>query len=227
MTTAGGTRGRQPAAEFALASLMAFLVAFATATTRADVDLWGHVRFGLDLLMSGRLDRVDPYSFTSDRSWINHEWLAELVFAGAWRVAGNTGLIAVKCVSIGATLMLLAATLKRRGAAIRARVSLTGLALAGILQRVTHVRPQLFSVLLFAALVFLLHGGRDQSPAPRRLLLAIPLLGLWANLHGGWIVGVATLGLFSLGEAWQRADRDGAACSPSSGSPHSRRRPRW
>jgi len=41
--------------------------------TPADPDLWGHVRFGQDLLRSGRLSAVDPYSFTSDRPWVNHE----------------------------------------------------------------------------------------------------------------------------------------------------------
>ena len=34
--------------------------------TYADADLWGHVRFGLDILSAGHLPSVDPYSFTSD-----------------------------------------------------------------------------------------------------------------------------------------------------------------
>src|SRR5688572_26835224 len=55
-----------------------------TALTRADVDLWGHLRFGLDILETRSLHSVDPYSFTSDRPWLNHEWLAEVVIALAW-----------------------------------------------------------------------------------------------------------------------------------------------
>ena len=40
---------------------------FVLAQTRTDVDLWGHVRFGLDILNDGALHHQDPYSFTSDR----------------------------------------------------------------------------------------------------------------------------------------------------------------
>jgi len=52
--------------------------------TYADADLWGHVRFGLDILSAGHVPSVDPYSFTSDVMWVNHEWLAEVLFAFAW-----------------------------------------------------------------------------------------------------------------------------------------------
>jgi hypothetical protein len=207
MTTAAGASRAREAIEFALATLFVIMVAGAAAMTRADVDLWGHVRFGLDILDQGRIASADPYSFTSDRAWINHEWLAEVVFAAAWRVAGNTGLIAIKAASIAGTLLLVLATLRNRGVSVRPRLILAGFTLAGILQRVTHVRPQLFSVLLFAALLFILHGARERSPGFRRLLLASPLLALWANLHGGWIVGLATLGLSTLGLAWERRAR--------------------
>ena len=57
---------------------------FMIATTHADPDLWGHVRFGLNILEHGRLHTADPYSFTSGRSWVNHEWLSEVAFALAW-----------------------------------------------------------------------------------------------------------------------------------------------
>src|SRR5579862_190980 len=51
------------------------LMLFAAATmTRADADLWGHLRFGLDTIQARHLTSVDPYSFTQDTPWINHEW---------------------------------------------------------------------------------------------------------------------------------------------------------
>ena len=51
--------------------------------TKADADLWGHVRFGRDILRGGIHDG-DPYSFTSDIPWVNHEWLAEVLFWWVW-----------------------------------------------------------------------------------------------------------------------------------------------
>ena len=60
--------------------------------TVADPDLWGHTRFGLDMLATHTLPSGDPYSFTQDIPWINHEWLSELMMGGAYRAAdGRTG----------------------------------------------------------------------------------------------------------------------------------------
>ena len=71
------------------------LLLMGLAKTWADPDLWGHVRFGGDILRDG-LTVVDPYSFTSDVPWVNHEWLAEIIMYGAWATGGSAGLIALK-----------------------------------------------------------------------------------------------------------------------------------
>ena len=81
-----------PASAFGLA-LPRFLAAIVAATvaavllstTVADSDLWGHVRYGLDILHARGLV-ADRYSFTADRPWINHEWLAEVIMAASWTV---------------------------------------------------------------------------------------------------------------------------------------------
>ena len=78
------------------------------ASTYSDPDLWGHVRFGVDILESREITRVDPYSYVSgDQLWINHEWLAEVIFAAAWLTAGSTGLIVVKLIAGLLTVTLL------------------------------------------------------------------------------------------------------------------------
>src|SRR5687768_10146322 len=79
--------------------------------TRADPDLWGHLRFGLDILHDGALPARDPYSFTADRPWINHEWAAEVLTAIAFRMAGPGGLVGLKVAVIGGVLWLLDSTL--------------------------------------------------------------------------------------------------------------------
>ena len=200
-----------PLLRFGLAAAAVAAVLIALAMTRADVDLWGHIRFGTDINESGRIDDVDPYSFTSDRPWVNHEWLAEVLFATAWRAAGGAGLIALKLAcALGAIGFL---HLRLRYARVPAQVQfmLLGLALVGTLPRITHVRPQLFSVLLFAALIFIL--ARAEHGPRIRLAWTVPLLTLWANLHGGWIVGLATVGLWTLGDAWQRRAEGWRACN--------------
>ena len=58
------------------------------------------------------------------------------------------------------------------------------------------------SLIPFAVLVSLL---RRQHDAPSRAIwLAVPLVALWANLHGAVLLGVATLGAFLLGSRLRR-----------------------
>ena len=187
---------------FTILAAMAVVVFVAVATTSADVDLWGHVLFGLDFLDHGRLDARDPYSFTTDRPWINHEWLSELTFGAAWRAAGTPGLIAVKLATMAGALWFVRRTLMLRGVGGEVRLILLGLVVAGVLPRLVHVRPQLFSVLLFSMLVWVF--ARAEAGRRSSLALCPVLLALWTNFHGGWITGLGALGLWALGDMWDR-----------------------
>jgi hypothetical protein len=99
-----------------LLALVGGVLLFSLARSVADPDLWGHVLFGGDLIRTGRVVRPDPYSYLSgDTLWINHEWLTEALFYGAYRVAGGTGLVLLK-MAVGLTAMgLVLAHLLRRG----------------------------------------------------------------------------------------------------------------
>jgi hypothetical protein len=65
-----------------------------------DPGLWGHLRFGLDTLKSGIVAaQVDPCSYLSaGQCWINHKWLAEVLFASAYRIVAVSDLILLKMV---------------------------------------------------------------------------------------------------------------------------------
>src|SRR4051812_19197104 len=47
----------------------------------SETDIWGHLAIGLDMLRTGHFLWVDPYSFTHDQPWINHEWLWDVLAA--------------------------------------------------------------------------------------------------------------------------------------------------
>src|SRR5579863_2703911 len=72
------------------------LVFGAAISSRTAADLWGHVRFGLDILRTRQIAVVDPYSFTQDTPWINHEWLSEVQLGAAYAAAGPAGLQLLK-----------------------------------------------------------------------------------------------------------------------------------
>jgi len=188
-------------------ALWSILLAAITYTT-ADPDLWGHVRFGLDILRDRTIPHLDPYSFSSDQSWINHEWAAEALAAGAFRIGGNTGLILVKVALVAAMLFLLDATLRREGVdASRARDVLAAIAMITTLEQAFHVRPQVFSLAFFAALLACLTAARRTR---QWLVLLPPLFAVWANLHGGWMVGGGVLALWTAGVAVSGRAKDAA-----------------
>ena len=165
------------------------LVAVALATTTADPDLWGHVRFGHDIVASRSIPAVDAYSFTSDRPWINHEWLAEVIAYGAYSLAGPVGLVVLRLTLVLGTLAAVARSLAIAGLRATHRHVLLLVATSGMFLRMQAVRPQLFSFLLFAWMLVIV---RSADAGRRGGLLAVPLIfAAWANLHGGWIVGLA------------------------------------
>jgi hypothetical protein len=63
----------------------------------ADPDLWAHVMVGEHILLTGRLQPSEPYSWTAPGTpWINHEWLAEVALGAAHLLAGGTGILLLK-----------------------------------------------------------------------------------------------------------------------------------
>ena len=173
-------------------SLLVIVLCFVS-FTRADPDLWGHIRFGEDILDQRTLQSVDPYSFTADRPWVNHEWLSEVTMALAHRSGGSTGLVILKLAMIVGSVLCLVSIARRDGADARGIVLIAGLGLAGMLSRTQSVRPQLFSVLFFSLLILLI---RRAERKPTALLMAFPIFVLWANSHGGWLVGCGTVAVW-------------------------------
>lgn len=185
---------------FCRLTLWSFLALLVT-TTLADADLWGHLRFGLDILGAKSLHTTDPYSFTSDRAWINHEWLSELLTAIAYRAFGTLGLGLLKLSMIAIVLTVLFAIARREQAPPLARDLFVALALFVTYSRTQVIRPQLFSVALFFVILWIL---KQVDRGHTKALAWIPVcFAIWANLHGAWIVGLGALALWLAGDAYQ------------------------
>jgi hypothetical protein len=164
------------------------------AFTSADPDLWGHVRFGLDFLDTWALPSVDPYSFTQDRPWINHEWLSEAMMAAAYRGAGAPGLALLKAVLTLAVFVWIWRAL--RGARTGARLAVATVVWFGTVHITSSIRPQVWTFLCLAVLwqILMEHSAR------RRIWLPM-LFVFWVNVHGGWIVGLGVLGVWAAVQA--------------------------
>ncbi len=188
------TTGKVAGAVALRAGLFGLLLLFVSPTW-ADPDLWGHVKFGGDIAATG-LQATDPYSFASDRPWINHEWLAERLMYEAWARGGGPGLIAVKAMLALAALVFVLAAIRDVPMSPALCLLLLFTAAAGLWARVYVFRPQIFSLVLFAALLWIFRTA--EKGRFRSLWLVPAAFGLWVNLHGGWIVGLAALALWSV-----------------------------
>ena len=59
------------------------------------------------MLRDRALTTVDPYSFTQDVPWTNHEWLSELAMGIAFRHGGATGLLLLKAIVLGVAFVVM------------------------------------------------------------------------------------------------------------------------
>ena len=179
-------------------TLAALLTASAgTALTQSDGDLFAHLRMGAVILASGQVPQASVLGVTSvGVPAVAPAWLAEVGLALVQRHAGLGGVALVAALAIAATHAIVAALLRR--AALPLLWVVAGTAVS-ILLGATHwlARPHLATLLGAAALVGLL-----ESPGPRRWLYTVPLLALWANLHAGFVYGLALLGAYAAGDLW-------------------------
>ena len=160
--------------------------------TKADPDLWGNLRFGQDLLASRTLSTVDPYSFTQDKPWINHDWLPQVAMAGVYAAAGAAGLVALKALLAAVALWLVAGAFA--GSAYLVAEAAVALVLFASLPLIASLRPQLWSFVALALLCRLILSRR-----PRAMAWAPVLFAVWVNCHVGWIVGLAVLAWWAIG----------------------------
>jgi len=169
--------------------------------TVADPDLWGHLRYGLDNLEAGKVLRTDVYSYLSKPgTWVNHEWLAEVSMGLAYQAGGSVGLVLLKAVLALGSLAAVYAAARLRGAGlVAACAALVGTAL-GLRPVLSPVRPQMFTVLGFSLLLYIL-VRRETRPSVVWWL--VPVYIVWTNAHGGFLAGVAFLGLAVLIEGYQ------------------------
>jgi hypothetical protein len=158
----------------------------------ADPDTYWHVATGRWIVEHGRVPTADPFSHTfAGQPWIAHEWLAEVVLAAAHGWLGWGGVVALTALAAAVALGLLAHALGRwlpPGHVVAASALSLALVAPHLLAR-PHALAMPFLVAWAAGLVRARAEGRPPSP------WLLPLMVAWANLHGGFAVGVALCAL--------------------------------
>jgi hypothetical protein len=130
------------------------------------------------------------------RRWTDQQWLAQVVFYYAHEVAGMRLVILLGVLLVLVALALATATARTSGASSRSTFLVGFLAvLAGPWG--WTLRAQTTALPLFAGTLWLLVDGSRRG-IRRRTLLVIPLLVLWANVHGSVILGAMLTVLLGL-----------------------------
>lgn len=179
-------------------ALVLLAIAIADAMRSADTDLWGHIFFGRLILGQHQLWFHAPYSYAcppGPRNWPNLEWLGSVVLAIVYDTAGVIGLKLGKFVCVAWLIVFVAAGEAESGASLGVQAVVLLLTAMALLPQM-QFRPVLGTYVLFAALVAMLARESYGRRAP--LWLTVPMLALWVNLHGGFFVGLAALGLYAL-----------------------------
>jgi hypothetical protein len=169
-------------------------IAIADAGRVADTDLWGHIAFGRLFLRTGPVSH-DPFNYSvPGHAWAVHEWLAEVTMARIYASCGILGLKFWKFACTALTIIMLAMAAAETGAAPPLQAAVL-IAASVALMPLMQFRPQLYTYIFLAALMALLARENYRQRAP--LWLAVPMFALWVNLHGGFVIGVVVLAVYT------------------------------
>ncbi len=171
-------------------------------TALTDPDTCWLVTLGNQILASG-IPQSDPYSWTlaassaiSPSQYIAYQWLSAAVFATVFTQGGAIALVYLTALTICSSFIVVPLL-----AAKVLRLPLWPVALGGAASLTAGsfhfpCRPEIFSYLLLAILIASISKiSRAKTTLPVYLyfLLGGCFFALWANLHTGFIIGLAAL----------------------------------
>jgi hypothetical protein len=180
-------------------------------------DFFWHLAMGREIVQRGGVPVTDSWSFTqSGEPFFNQPWLAQVIYYGLERLGGIPLILLVHGLLLAATFALLLVTCLRRVNDVRLCAAVLLLVVAPLTVTNWGVRPQAFAYPLFAAFLFVMTDYRVQAGGPsaarwHRLWTLPPLMVLWVNLHGSFMLGGLLVFVVFVVEALRRASgRTGA-----------------
>jgi len=131
-------------------------------------------------------------AWTAGAKWVDQQWLAQLTFYRLFQLGGLRLVMLGHVALLAAALGLAIVAARWRGGSARSVALVATLSLMTILMS-AQLRAQSFAYVLFVSVAWLLIA--DARHPSRRVLLALPLLIAWANLHGSVVLGAGLVGL--------------------------------
>jgi hypothetical protein len=134
--------------------------------------------------------------------WVDQQWLAQLGYYGVYALGGLRLALLTNAAIVAASFAAAARLASVRGGATRDVLCVSVPAALSFALSSSALRPQTFALPLFLGVVWLL--VRDARAPSRRVFWTIPVLALWANLHGTVTLGVLLVLLAVGADVWSR-----------------------
>lgn len=156
-----------------------------------DGDTYSHIAIGKWILANRVVPEFDYFSHTMQGTrWTAFEWLSQVALAAAEQWSGWTGVVVITALAFAVTMAMMTRALLRHLEPIYV-ILFVALATAMTFGHAL-ARPHMLAMPLLMAWTIGLVRAADANRSPSLWLL--PLMVLWANLHGGFTLGLA-LGL--------------------------------
>jgi hypothetical protein len=172
----------------------AFVAASSTAIVQIGSDARWLAAIGALIARARAIPHAVAYAAVPSNGWHDAPALGQLTFHGLESLLGDKGLVLAQIAAVTTAVAVLAVDLRRAGPRDGAAATVLLAIVVGAPAAFFVVRAELFSLAFFPVIVLLL---RSESRFPtRRIWFVVPLLALWANLHGGVLLGLGVLGAY-------------------------------
>lgn len=160
-----------------------------------DNDLWWHLAAGKYMVENQKILESDPFSYTNyGRVWIDHEWLSQIIFFFVHEGFGAPGLVVLKSLIVVLAFCVLYLRSRLHMGVLFSIITLY--VAASLSWNAWLERPMIFTFLFISIILYLL--DLYDKGATDRLFLIPALMPLWANLHGGFILGILITLIYSI-----------------------------
>ena len=149
-------------------------------------DSWLTLVMGREIFQHGLPHTETITVWAHGDHWTDQQWFAQYVFYALERLGGLKLVMLAHGLLLSAAFACTLAAARARGASHRSSLLVASLGCV-LAPWALQMRAQSFAPLLFVGLLWLLVSD-SQAPS-RRVLLVLPLLVLWANIHGTVLLG--------------------------------------
>ncbi len=172
-----------------------------------DADFFWHLKTGEWILQNGSIPLEDIFAHTSPETYTKWErftlssyWLGQVIYALFYLAGGMGGIVVLRFII---AFIVMYVMLKRNQRDLIFYLGLLMIFMVGLLSLFPLERPHAFSFLFFVILIYIfekLKEGESLYQGNAVYFLFPFIMLVWANLHGGYILGLGLILLFILCE---------------------------